>query len=240
VAANGKEAVDLFVKNPYDVILMDIHMPEMDGFEATSHIRDIESQFKPKVPIIALTANAVKGDKEVCLAAGMDAYISKPFKKQDLIEALQMVMSSHTKPESNNNDSSEVDMKQILMPLATEPKSESSFESAVNMLDKESILSRVDNDITFLSRLILMFNQAIPAHLENIETAIKTEDAHLLEEQAHALKGAISNFTDKKPFEVAKAMEFCGKSKDFSSAPKTLMQLKSEIETLQEELQHLL
>lgn len=127
-----------------------------------------------------------------------------------------------------------------LTPVLQNIASESISAVDMHLLDKDMLLSRVDNDVSFLSKLITMFNQAIPAHLNNIETAIQTEDAGFLEEQAHALKGAISNFTEKSPFEVAKTMEGFGKNKDFSSAPKTFIQLKSEIQHLQEELQHLL
>ena len=95
VADNGKEAVNLFTENRFDVILMDVQMPEMDGFEATGRIRLWEEGKGTHVPIIAMTAHAMKGDREKCLAAGMDAYVSKPIKPGHLMEAIDITMKQY-------------------------------------------------------------------------------------------------------------------------------------------------
>jgi len=94
IAQNGQEAVDMYHKNPYDLVLMDVQMPIMDGYAATKHIRDMESAMpngEQRIPIVALTANAMKGDREKCLAAGMDEYLSKPFTPQDLLSIIRTV-----------------------------------------------------------------------------------------------------------------------------------------------------
>ena len=88
VAANGEEAISLFAKNRFDVVLMDVQMPIMDGLEATNRIRRWEEGLSTHVPIIAMTANAMTGDKEKCLVAGMDAYVSKPIRPAQLMEAI--------------------------------------------------------------------------------------------------------------------------------------------------------
>ncbi len=95
VAANGVEAVDLFTENRFDVILMDVQMPEMDGLEATGRIRRREEGLGTHVPIIAMTAHAMKGDREKCLAAGMDAYVSKPIRPGQLMEAIDATMKQY-------------------------------------------------------------------------------------------------------------------------------------------------
>ncbi len=94
VANNGREAVDAWERESYDVVLMDVQMPEMDGLEATARIRDLEQQREParRTPIIAMTANAMKGDRERCLEAGMDGYISKPVRRAALFAEIERVL----------------------------------------------------------------------------------------------------------------------------------------------------
>jgi CheY-like chemotaxis protein len=94
VANNGKEALDKFGTSKYDIILMDIQMPVMDGILATKKIREIESSTNRHTPIIAITANALAGDKENCLAAGMNDYISKPFQPEVLIHKIKNLLTS--------------------------------------------------------------------------------------------------------------------------------------------------
>ncbi|NJK97289.1 MAG: response regulator, partial [Bacteroidales bacterium] len=92
IANNGKEALDKFGTSKYDIILMDIQMPVMDGIIATKKIREIEQSTNTSTPIIAITANALAGDKEICLAAGMDDYISKPFQVEVLIQKIKNLL----------------------------------------------------------------------------------------------------------------------------------------------------
>jgi len=92
VANNGKEALDLFVNKKYDIVLMDIQMPIMDGLTATRKIRELEASTNTHVPIIAITANALAGDREMCLAAGMNEYLSKPFQIETLIQKMKELL----------------------------------------------------------------------------------------------------------------------------------------------------
>jgi two-component system sensor histidine kinase/response regulator len=88
LAANGREALSALEKQPFDLVLMDVQMPEMDGLEATSILRQREQEREGHQPVIALTAHAMKGDQERCLAAGMDGYLTKPIRPQELDEIL--------------------------------------------------------------------------------------------------------------------------------------------------------
>jgi CheY-like chemotaxis protein len=94
VCCNGKEAVDSFGNEEFDLILMDVQMPEMDGFEATAAIRKAEIRTGRHIPIVALTAHAMKGDRERCLAAGMDAYLAKPIRPEELDEVLDYYINN--------------------------------------------------------------------------------------------------------------------------------------------------
>ena len=89
LASNGLETIDALERQTYDVILMDVQMPEMDGLEATNHIRNLTEVTQPR--IIAMTANAMEGDRELCMAAGMDDYVSKPIRVNELVDALLKV-----------------------------------------------------------------------------------------------------------------------------------------------------
>jgi CheY-like chemotaxis protein len=93
VAGNGREAVELWSSKPFDLILMDVQMPEMDGLDATRAIRRAEAGRDGRIPIIAMTANAMAGDREICLDAGMDGYVTKPVKREALFEELSRVMT---------------------------------------------------------------------------------------------------------------------------------------------------
>jgi len=98
VADNGREAITALERQPFDMVLMDVQMPEMGGFEATARIREAEQKTGRHVPIIALTAHAMKGDRERCLAAGMDGYVAKPIKPVELFEVIDRVMAAASSP----------------------------------------------------------------------------------------------------------------------------------------------
>jgi two-component system, sensor histidine kinase and response regulator len=93
VAGNGREALAAFESEDFDLLLMDLQMPEMDGFEATAAIRNKEKDSGHHLPIVALTAHAMKGDREKCLAGGMDGYLTKPIRTQDLDELLEIYVA---------------------------------------------------------------------------------------------------------------------------------------------------
>ena len=98
VAANGREALAALEKEDFDVILMDVQMSEMDGFEATAKIRELEKQTGKHIPIIAMTAHALKGDEERCLAAGVDGYLSKPLHHEELFAEIERLLPSAVEP----------------------------------------------------------------------------------------------------------------------------------------------
>ncbi len=139
----GREAVDLLDKDAanFDIVLMDVEMPDMDGFQATAIIREKEKVSGKHIPIIAMTAYAMKGDRERCLAAGMDGYVPKPIRHQDLIETIQGLV---------------LDVPNI--PTHAPPE-----EPAVEVLDEALLMSRVDNDPQLLRDLVDLFRGGLSA-----------------------------------------------------------------------------
>jgi len=173
VAANGQQALDLLLENTFDVILMDCQMPVMDGFEATARIRQNElASGSAKCPIIALTANAIVGDREMCLSKGMDDYLSKPFSMEQLHEIL-----------SHWLDKWEV-ANEITQSLVSAPALE---------IDKKVIeqLKRLGDGL--LPRVLQLFYETTPALLITLQDAITTNNSELLYKTAHSIKNSAAN-----------------------------------------------
>lgn len=182
-APNGAEAVERFRKGVYDGILMDCHMPVMDGYEATGAIREIESDetwSRPPVRIIAMTANAMAGERERCLDAGMDDYLSKPLRSNDLLEALSLIQPAGF-PENPAAGSSNISGKE------EDPGVEDSARVAVMRLAEE-----LDRDSAM--QLIDRWIEDTPQRLDEIDEVAGGENQKELQRLAHSLKGGSALF----------------------------------------------
>jgi PAS domain S-box-containing protein len=213
VAANGGEALRLLEKSgstPFDLVLMDIQMPGMSGLEATRIIREKEKVTGKHLPIIAMTAYALKGDREHCLAAGMDGYISKPVKAEDLFTAIEgfgVSAEVATAKETTKRDPNDV-------------------------IDTAALIVRLDGDLKLLQELGQIFLNSLPGLLSTVQHAVQRRDAEALEFAAHALKGAVSNFGARRAFEAALRLEEMGRQGDLSEAESAFQALAEEIEGL--------
>jgi two-component system, sensor histidine kinase and response regulator len=176
VANNGKEAVAALDGQDFDLVLMDVQMPEMDGFEATAVIRAKEQQTGGHIPIVAMTARAMKGDRQQCLEAGMDDYVSKPVRRQQLFEAIQNALRRIRKPVRPGKDSG-----------SGPPPSR---ESAV-LVDWHGALEIADGDEQLLRELVQAFIEEYPTQLVQIRRALEHHNAPLLQRSAHTLKGTL-------------------------------------------------
>jgi CheY-like chemotaxis protein len=169
VVANGREVLDAMERQNYDVVLMDVQMPEMDGLEATRRLRSrFGANSLPR--IIAMTANAMPGDREKCIAAGMDAYVSKPVELDD-IRAVLSAVAGTAKEEDDQASDMIIDRRRI--------------EQLVELQDENS--PRLLLDI-----IDLFFNDS-PKHLENLSLALRNQNAELLESTAHRFLSSIEN-----------------------------------------------
>ncbi|MFL5401816.1 MAG: response regulator [Gemmatimonadales bacterium] len=175
VVGNGVQALDALKRAEFDLVLMDIQMPEMDGFEATAAIRAGESSSGISIPIIALTAHAMTGDRERCLAAGMDAYLSKPIRAAELIQTIESLMPEL--PPSMPTDGKR--------PVTGE-KGES--------FDRAALLALVEGDVAILRDLVDIFLADTPALLTDLRDAVARRDANRIEFLAHRLRGSVANF----------------------------------------------
>lgn len=219
VASNGLEAVEAISHLPYNAVLMDCQMPEMDGFEATAEIRKRDEQEGTHTPVIAITAHAMKGDRERCLAAGMDDYVSKPVRPEDLKAALDRWLRRFSQPQ-----------------LTASTGSPSLVITRNKALDLKEALERVDGDKELLGEMAALFLEEYPRFLAQIRDAISQRDASALSYAAHTLKGSVGNFVANASFEAAFALERIGRHADLSQAPEALVELEGALDQLIPEL----
>jgi two-component system, sensor histidine kinase and response regulator len=225
LASNGKEATTLWEANrsaQFDVVLMDIQMPVMDGLQATAYIRARERILETEsatqdgaelhIPIIAMTAHAMKGDRERYLGGGMDGYISKPINSAELEQVIQSVVTSFSTK---------------ISPPA--PVVESVKEAMPMGIEEAQILARFDGDIELTRELAEMFINECPRHLTDIRAAISDGNAKALEHSAHTLKGSVGNFSTTGAHESALKLEMLGKSGSVTGAPEILKVLEEQL-----------
>ena len=205
--ANGREALEALNRVEYDIVLMDIQMPEMDGYAATQEMRNPQSAVR-NIPVIAMTAHAMKGDREKCLAAGMDDYISKPVKPKELMEIVQRWAG-----------------KQVLHPLMENDKPSAPISSPVDMKHLEEITG---GDSEFEREIAELFLKDTGEHLSELKKAIDEEHAAALEMEAHTIKGAALNMGANKLGELALALETKGQSGSLEGAQDKLTELEEE------------
>jgi len=217
---NGRQALEMLEREPFDLVLMDVQMPEMDGFTATRIIREREKATGRHIPIVAMTAHALKGDRERCIEAGMDDYVSKPIKRLQLYETIERVVAETSRGRSPADASA---------PAGAD-------DPADSILDREEILERVGGDMELLAELVEIFTADSAEMLGRIEKAIETGDAEELRSAAHALKGSVGNFGENAAFKTARSLEMMGKEGDLSNAKQALDLLKKQVEQVLEAL----
>ena len=225
--ADGKAAVDRVAEVPYDLVLMDCQMPGMDGFEATRIIRRREEQDggRVHVPIVALTANALKGDRERCLEAGMDDYLSKPLEPRLLFAKLDQWLTRR----SGRPAETPASAKAPTPPPAATGSDESLHEPP---FDHESLLRRCCGDSAFALRMIEQFLSRADADVAQVEQTLAAGDADVLRAKAHALKGAAANVSADAFCGHATRLEAAAREGDLDEAERCLDGLRSEVARL--------
>jgi two-component system, sensor histidine kinase and response regulator len=230
LASNGIEAVEAFKKGDFDLVLMDIQMPEMDGFEATRAIRDFMLEKCDStgrishIPIIAMTAHAMTGDREKCIDAGMDDYVSKPIKPEALFSVINKVARKSQSDKERKRPEPLQDSKTF------SPKT----------FDLSRIMETVSGDEDFFREIIGMFIESGSDYIAKIKEGITGNDAGILEREAHSLKGAVGNFGAKEAYEAAYRLEVLGKEGKMATAAEELSNLERALNELISEMKSVL
>ena len=217
VAGNGRAAVDAWQSQTFDLILMDVQMPELDGFEATQLIRQLEQPLGRHIPIIAMTAHAMKGDRERCLESGMDEYLSKPIRSKQIAEKLFSVFG----PPTGNP------------PVQALGDSDSSASPAI---DWKTALEGVENDRELFATVIQAFLESTPARLIQMSEAIRANQPIVVQRAAHSFKGELLALGATHSAETALKLEHAGDADDWSKVQATFDQFKQQLASLDEPL----
>jgi len=207
LASNGRQALSALEKGTYDLVLMDVQMPEMDGLEATILIRKRERFTGGHLPVVAMTALVMKGDRERCMEAGMDGYLTKPIRPRELDDVLERFQSrdhEHT------------------------PVVETVDGSSLGVSGEE-LLERINGDRVFLSELLALFRADYPVQICSAREAIARKDASGLQKVGHSLKGALGNLAAPAASRIASDLESMANAGDLSLADARVTELEKEL-----------
>lgn len=214
-ASDGREALAALDHDSFDVVLLDLQMPEMDGFETTSAIRARERETGHRLPVVAMTASAMPADRDRCLAADMDAYLVKPFEAQDLLRAVEEVMSP-------------------------EPTQPAPAPPPDKVMDRDAARARAGDDLELLRGIAGVFLQDCPRLLQEIREALSAEDGGRLAKASHALRGSLGHFAAPSVADAALRLEMTARHDNLGQAGDALADLEGELARLNEELDDLL
>src|SRR5262249_13079762 len=198
-----------------------------DGVAATGAIREREQATGKHIPIVAMTAHAMKGDKEKCLEAGMDDYVSKPIRRKDLADVLARIVERFL----------------TAAPAPAEPAAASAAdaqEGSRMILDETALLEECDNDKALLGRMVEIFDRDTRERLPRLREAVRAGTAVAVKEEAHALKGGIGTFYAKAAYDTAYALEKMGADGKLSNAQATLQTLEGQLQSLRQKLDELI
>jgi len=211
---DGCEVLETLQKDPFDLILMDVSMPGMDGLEATRAIREAEKAHGGHLPIVAMTAHAVKGDRERCLAAGMDEYVSKPIDLDKLFNIMEALSQGREVPGAS--------------------------EGFGARLDKDMLLKAFDQDWSFFKEVVDVFLSDYPRLMDSLRLAFKEGDCDTLTRSAHSLKGMLRNFQAEEAADIAFDIEQKGKQEQFEGLETAIDDLAAAIAGVDATLRNIL
>jgi len=222
IANNGIEVLDLLASRDFDLVLMDIQMPEMDGIATTARIREKEVSGLSRIPIIALTAHAMKGDRERCLEAGMDGYLAKPIDAAELA----MAIAQFTQTDNDGDQSAR----------GHQPALENSLAQTTSVhagrMDKAAIIAKLGGDERLYEEIIDIFVEEAPKHLARLKLGLVEGDAATVEAVAHSLKGELAYLGDSELAGIARDLEEAARKLDLNPAYVLFQNFEAEVREL--------
>lgn len=219
VASNGQLALDAIQRGAFDIILMDVQMPVLDGLEATRELRTREAASGRHLPVIGMTAGLTSKDQDACLAAGMDDYVSKPVVTSELAAAISRVLL-HGQPAGHQPALQFTDRE----------------SQRASVCDLRAALKLLDNDEAFLLQLTELFLDTIPDRLICLKNAIEDLNTELVSDLAHSIKGSVRYFAAESAYAAAERLEIIGRTGDVNAIQTRYRLLRSEVGQLQIEL----
>jgi PAS domain S-box-containing protein len=213
VTGSGGEALTALNDSTFDLMITDIQMPDMDGFELTAAVRGREQGTGRRLPVVAMTAHAMKGDRERCLAAGLDGYVAKPIQDDELWA------------EVGRATRQEVTAGPAEPPKARPP-------APTGSLDEAAALARVGGNVDTLQQLVALFHQDCPTLAADIAAAVRDKNARKLQMAAHTLKGMVAFFAAERATEAALTLERLGAQGDLTGAEELVGVLSRELNDL--------
>jgi PAS domain S-box-containing protein len=238
IVGDGRQAVAATAKHAYHAVLMDCQMPEMDGFQATAAIRAREEERRSRgepcgrVPIVALTANALKGDREQCLAAGMDEYLCKPMEPRQLIATLNRLVAANQSVSAPTPAPITAPPGQPLLETGAiqSRATEGQPPPSDHPMDLDALLGRCMGDLAFRNRLLALFPGQAEVGLEKIANALAQGNTVELAQAAHGLKGTAANMSAPAVQSLAARIEALGRSGEMAQAGKLMVQLREQVD----------
>ncbi len=266
-AENGEQAIKALNAarqrgQSFGAILMDVQMPEMDGFEATQRIRELEGE-SAHTPVIAMTAHAMKGDRERCLAGGMDDYVSKPLNPDELFATINHWLQGKDQPgqpsreEAAGEEAAGEELEDIWNNLPDfyfegtalnsgeicehlQEEEQPPADEDDNLLDLESALPRFNNDWKFFVEMVLEFVEQLPARMIELEESLRARNLHALTRQGHNLKGLASNFNATRLTDLARHLEEEARLGRLANVAGLIAAMQAEVPQFEEYLKYLL
>ncbi|MFO7602029.1 MAG: response regulator, partial [Candidatus Desulfacyla sp.] len=259
VAGNGMEAMEALKGTSYDLVLMDIQMPVMDGLEATRRIRALESEAqssKPKgkggsvrlsasgfqlsaqsgqIPIVAMTAHALAGDRERCLAAGMNDHIAKPVDSKTLAEMLSKWLNREDGRQRTEDGGQKTDVGSRRSGVVGE---RTDGESRLPLFDRDGMLSRMMGDLDLAKAVMAGFIDDIPRQIAALKGFLESGDAQAAQRQAHTIKGASANVGGERLREAALRVEKAAQTGDFAGARSLMTELEAQFSRLKDAMEN--